>query len=577
MIKCAFFITVRMQQEFPDQPLYLFQLGTDRLEGLFSVLRTLTHNSNFDMLQCGERLSHATQISQLYQKHPDWKCPSKRLQGSQDHMNPSSWVGSSSTSDVDVVQCWFKGRIQAHRFLSATQLFSEDQLDYDTYFSTGCSMMSPCGSLVGVDLRSENENEDETELGDSEQDDGEQDDSEQDDSERSDNQRSENEQVIVENDTDEEIDIEDALPVSERAAVGFIQHEGRMMHKSSIVRILFSSDPKSHDRLRRVRGMSKHNSGTFSRNVEDECVVVGDPCCTLARVRGYVCLAVFIAESISNSSGKKVSSIAVSNLSLNNVKVAGPILVLKVTEHTGEWIWNRNLGDQLNSSGMNVQAINPDILPASSNDSHQMTYRFSQDDLSVLCEVLWSQSRDRINSIASTTSQTLPYTNSTNEPLLICFQSQSLSVLGKKTFTCKLCKKEIKAPQMRLHVGYHILNGNCTQYPCGFCGISCTCTVHLKKTSQHHKGPQSDCVYFYKFSLTSAAKHATRSPCTNIPVKCTICDQLHWKYNMAAHFQDRHHPTTLSTSFQITQEERTQVLSVGKFPKAKPQVTAELI
>ena len=45
---------------------------------------------------------------------------------------------------------------------------------------------------------------------------------------------------------------------------------------------------------------------------------------------------------------------------------------------------------------------------------------------------------------------------------------------------------------------------------------------------------------------------------------------------MAAHFQDRHHPTTLPTSFQITQEERTQVLSVGKFPKAKPQVTAEL-
>ena len=27
---------------------------------------------------------------------------------------------------------------------------------------------------------------------------------------------------------------------------------------------------------------------------------------------------------------------------------------------------------------------------------------------------------------------------------------------------------------------------------------------------------------------------------------------------MAAHFQDRHHPTTLPTSFQITQEERTQ-------------------
>lgn len=52
---------------------------TERLDGLFSVLHTLTHNSNFDMLQCGERLSHATQISQLYQKHPEWKRASKGL------------------------------------------------------------------------------------------------------------------------------------------------------------------------------------------------------------------------------------------------------------------------------------------------------------------------------------------------------------------------------------------------------------------------------------------------------------------------------------------------------------------
>lgn len=108
LIKCAYLVTIRMQQQFPGHPLYLFQLGTDRLEGLFSVLRTLTHNANFDMLQCGERLSHATQISQLYQVHPEWKRAAKRLQGSQDHMNPTSWVGSTST-DVDVIQCWFRG------------------------------------------------------------------------------------------------------------------------------------------------------------------------------------------------------------------------------------------------------------------------------------------------------------------------------------------------------------------------------------------------------------------------------------------------------------------------------------
>lgn len=149
MIKFAFFVTVRMQQQFTEYPLYLFQLGTDRLEGLFSILRTLTHNSNFDMLQCGERLSHAAQISHLYQKHPNWKRASKRLQGSQDHMNPSSWVGSPCT-DVDVVQCWFRGRSKAHKFLSDTEFFSNDELNYDALAKEGYTMMSPRGSIVGV-------------------------------------------------------------------------------------------------------------------------------------------------------------------------------------------------------------------------------------------------------------------------------------------------------------------------------------------------------------------------------------------------------------------------------------------
>ena len=49
----------------------------------------------------------------------------------------------------------------------------------------------------------------------------------------------------------------------------------------------------------------------------------------------------------------------------------------------------------------------------------------------------------------------------------------------------------------------------------------------------------SDCEYFYKFSLRSAAKRNARSPCNNIPVKCTLCDQIHWKYNMATHYEDR--------------------------------------
>ena len=76
---------------------------------------------------------------------------------------------------------------------------------------------------------------------------------------------------------------------------------------------------------------------------------------------------------------------------------------------------------------------------------------------------------------------------------------------------------------MSRHIGFHILAGDCVNYPCDFCGIGSTCSIQLKETSQHHKGPHSDCKYFYKFSLTSATKVTARSPCTNVPMQCTIC------------------------------------------------------
>ena len=106
-------------------------------------------------------------------------------------------------------------------------------------------------------------------------------------------------------------------------------------------------------------------------------------------------------------------------------------------------------------------------------------------------------------------------------------------------------------------MGFHILCCDCLPYACGFCGKSCTCTIEIKM-SQHFKGPQSDCEYFYKFSLASAAKGTTNSPCTNIPLLCqeSQCSQIQWKYNMTTHFQDRHSNSVLPDAFQISSVEK---------------------
>jgi hypothetical protein len=123
-VKECYFTVVKVQQHMPQESLYLFQLGTDRLEALFAVLRTLTHNQNFDLLECGHRLSHATHLNQIYQRHPDWKKKAKRLEGSLDEMNPSSWIGSVKVADVDVVQCCFDERMKCVDALNKSGFFS---------------------------------------------------------------------------------------------------------------------------------------------------------------------------------------------------------------------------------------------------------------------------------------------------------------------------------------------------------------------------------------------------------------------------------------------------------------------
>ena len=437
-----------------------------------------------------------------------------------------------------------KGRIHAYQFLSSTKLFSNSELDYDAWSTDGFTMIiSPFGIVVGSSIDPDVLSEQE--------------------------EASQVTTVPENTESDDEVDIEDVLPVDSRAAKGFIEHEGRMVHKASVVRILFSSDPKSSDRLRRVRGMSKHTTSTLSSDVEDESLCIGDPCCTLARTQaGQVCLAFFLVDSISNQSGKKVPSLATAEL---NVKVTGLIAVLKDKEN--EWVWDRSLSAQLTTHGSHTYPVNPDV--SISENSRQMTYHFNEQELTTLCELMWSQCKGKVAELASTNSNTLLYANSNNDQCFICFKSNDVasSLNNDKRsslLVCKLCPKKIRKVQMRLHVGFHMLKGDCLPYACGLCGQSCTCSIEIKKTSQHFKGPHSDCAYFYKFSFASAAKSTVKSPCTNIPMlrQEPGCSQVHWKYNMATHYQDRHN-SNLPEAFKITSDEQTQVLKVGRFERSK--------
>ena len=76
------------------------------------------------------------------------------------------------------------------------------------------------------------------------------------------------------------------------------------------------------------------------------------------------------------------------------------------------------------------------------------------------------------------------------------------------------------------------------EYPCGFCGQSSVrgaCEVRIQSGKALSK-----CAHAYEFKISPASKVSKSKACTNVPVKCRLCTEVHWKYNMHQHLQAQH-------------------------------------
>ncbi|KAK7036974.1 hypothetical protein R3P38DRAFT_2516743, partial [Favolaschia claudopus] len=118
---------------------------------------------------------------------------------------------------------------------------------------------------------------------------------------------------------------------------------------------------------------------------------------------------------------------------------------------------------------------------------------------------------------------------------------------------CTVCLKNVAGPDRQNHMGRHILlsqrgvvepevvmqvNGVAKDYPCGFCGKhmsenGCNITIASGKKAS------SSCPEGYPFQVTAALKSSQAKPSTNAPLKCSLCTETHWKYNMPRHLEDR--------------------------------------
>ncbi|KAJ6609777.1 hypothetical protein B0H10DRAFT_1651791, partial [Mycena sp. CBHHK59/15] len=126
---------------------------------------------------------------------------------------------------------------------------------------------------------------------------------------------------------------------------------------------------------------------------------------------------------------------------------------------------------------------------------------------------------------------------------------------------CYQCQNWIRPEDARTHVGSHIfksVNGvreaNLHEQvhqekPCGFCGRG-ECEVDLTGLPTSKTTPKctSNCPRAHSFSYGHAKKYSVTTPCTNVPLFCTLCPPIPprkspavvWKYSMYAHVKLAH-------------------------------------
>ncbi|KAJ7911780.1 hypothetical protein B0H13DRAFT_2479992 [Mycena leptocephala] len=150
MIKNAFFCLAKQQQLDPTKPFYLFQVGDDPLERLFGKLRMLGgHNSAMSYAQGIERLGHAWDLQAVYLRQPDLDQGQRRISMNRaegvDHLNMVSWTGHAIAGDCHTASVWDEGSKVAQQIFKKLR-FPLHSYDYAAIFSDlEIDMLRPFG------------------------------------------------------------------------------------------------------------------------------------------------------------------------------------------------------------------------------------------------------------------------------------------------------------------------------------------------------------------------------------------------------------------------------------------------
>lgn len=156
MVKNTFFCVAKAKVDDPEGCFWIGLLGTDQLEELFGIVRTMVgNNANTDIYQLYYRLTGTTKVSNIFARWPKWdrspcrlKVPaidrlSKELPDGTDHLKPGSWRGSVKTKHVSLHTAWKCGRQMVGTDCTFTTAILQDLEQIQ-----GADILSPFGTLL---------------------------------------------------------------------------------------------------------------------------------------------------------------------------------------------------------------------------------------------------------------------------------------------------------------------------------------------------------------------------------------------------------------------------------------------
>ena len=567
----AFYCAAKYKEYHPDEPLFIMLCANDVLERYFGNVRLKYKHSIVDNLE----LIFATRAIQLcgemMVKHPDWFAKNRSVMQRLclDYSSPKVWnLEKLTLRDVDIISTWNVGRASAEVKLRSCKCEGKcscrykSKCNFTTIARQGHTLLIPNGTKLGLNPREKDfslEDDSAVEV--------------------------ENQNDVQEVDADGDAepmhggDVEDTPATSLIDMIPFphpqenqkhdvqIEIDNKYVYKATVVKSIFSSQPLSRDRLRRVRGMTKYTESTAEGEHSIETsVLAGDP--IMIEVKGILRIAQI---QLLKRANRKVKLIQAEDIHNENVYVEATLMKMEL--HDNVYYWSGGYGAKVTALGTACHAIQPSLMEIEGKMRFTFDKQFIIDfNVGMTLEAQRTGATDASNSVVVSDSVVPSSSNSATSS-----SSQSTSGgKGKTTnskdeklklmISCFICKVKLELGQMRKHVGVHIHKGTLSGCNiCGFCGRDvCTNTLvaSAKNSSKQYFRISTNCKY--DSFIQRKPVFSRRNVCTNHLVQCSVCKAAIWTYNAKSHYEAVHEGVEYEDAQFVVAQERAAMNDLAR-------------